>query len=403
MGIHEDNRDRKLMSAGEMSSKGAKIVAVGASVDLCGPLRAWCSQDNEPRDAYRWTKKTAATSDAFAEPSANIAYGSMGCSHWNQFLNAVNQARPTQIDSLKDQHGRINRTKIFDEDETFRKLAATGLTWNVIKCGFVSRFPMVPRLFSKALNAEHNIAIGETWDQQLSSICSSAALLSEDGDIPWERVKRQIASSQGSHLSDLPQHISFIKKYGGGVKLALIQDSLAYLNLRMPAGRKVSGYWIQKLTQIPITTELAVPLLVHAIFKMHVCCHELDCDDHLSRYVSEGELKSVAAKNQTFALEAEKTLGRLQTVMEVSQRACTLEYGDISVQIAQVVLGKNKEASIADTRLAQAVSASCPSPVLRNVHPVLCLHFVLSSRYVIISYSSHLCSDCYCHCHHPVL
>jgi hypothetical protein len=40
VGVNPDNRDQKLMSAGEMTSKGTKIVAVGASEDLCGPGRA---------------------------------------------------------------------------------------------------------------------------------------------------------------------------------------------------------------------------------------------------------------------------------------------------------------------------------------------------------------------------
>ena len=52
VGIHDDNRDKKLMSAGEMSQKFGKIVNVGASRDLCGPLRAWCVQDSKERAFY---------------------------------------------------------------------------------------------------------------------------------------------------------------------------------------------------------------------------------------------------------------------------------------------------------------------------------------------------------------
>ena len=116
VGIFPDNRDRKLMHAVEMASKGCKIVQVGASRDLCGPLRAWCVQDAEARESSNWTVKTAASSDAFAVPSASVAYGSVGCSHFNQFLCAVNQARPTNMESLKDKVGNINKNKIFNED-----------------------------------------------------------------------------------------------------------------------------------------------------------------------------------------------------------------------------------------------------------------------------------------------
>ena len=57
--INPDNRDHKLMHAAEMTSKGAKIVIIGASKDMSGPGRAWCVQDAA---AGEWTVKTAAGS-----------------------------------------------------------------------------------------------------------------------------------------------------------------------------------------------------------------------------------------------------------------------------------------------------------------------------------------------------
>ena len=365
VGINNDNRDNKLMSAGEMSTKGSKIVKVGASRDLCGPLRAWCVQDTESRTFYKWTVKTAGMSDNFAVPSDSIEYGSVGCSHWNQFLCAVNQRRPTNIESLKGKDGNIDKAKIFAEDETFASLAETGLDWYVIKRGFVERFPQVPRIFSKALNAEHNIAIGETWDQQMSSVCSTAQLLLKGDDIPWKQVQKQIAASQGPHIADLGTHVAFVRKYGGGLSLFHVTELLDYFNLKLPAGRKVSGQWIQSLANIPLTTDFAIPHLVHAVFKAHACCTEADCDSSLARYVSGPELKCLAAKNQALALQAEKVLSNLRNVFAQSAGAKTLEYGDVSVQIADVVLGKEKDKTIRD-------SSSCLCQELRRVRLSCC-------------------------------
>ena len=79
VGVHPENRDRKLMSAAEMTAKGGKIALVGASRDSCAPSRAWCVQDTNDRAWYQWTVKIAASSSEFAEPSPSIGYGSVGC------------------------------------------------------------------------------------------------------------------------------------------------------------------------------------------------------------------------------------------------------------------------------------------------------------------------------------
>ena len=344
VGINAANRDEKLMSAAEMSVKGSKIISVGASKDLCDFNRAWCTQDDpDTRESYHWTVKTAASSEFFGTPSMSIGFGSIGCSHWNQFLHAVNCERPTPIDECRSQRGVLYKHKIFTEDKTFQELATGGLTWSVIKSGFVKQYPLVPKLFSKALNTEHNIAIGETWDQQISSIVSVASTFGDQADIPWDKIKKQVAASQGPYIRDLPNHMSFIKKYGGGRPLSHIRDSLSYLHCRMPANRKVSGQFVTNLTAIPLSADFQIPRMVHALFMAHACCAEMDCDDNNARYISVSDTKSLNGAKRAKTLEAESTLARLKQVMEVSNRSSVMEYGDAAVKIAKSVLGKTKE------------------------------------------------------------
>ena len=365
--INPMNRDEKLMSAAEMSAKGAKIVNVGASRDLCDCNRAWATQDDPvKRESWNWTVKTAAISDHFGKPSMSIAYGSIGCSHWNQFLHAVNTESPTSVESLKDRRGFIDKAKIFGNDKVFQEIASTGLQWSVIKKGFLDRFPLVPKLFSKALNTEHNIAVGETWDQQISSICSIAG--SYEGDIAWSSLCKQITASQGAHIGDLGIHVQFVKKYGGGRTLSHIKSSLQYLNCRMPPHRKVSGQFIRNLTEVPLAADFQVPRLVQAAFRAHACCDEMHCDDHLARYITFPEVKSIGGKNREKALEAEQTLARLQQVLEASNRSAVIEYGDISVSILEAVIGKTDDSikdpldfrfPISDVRFPIIYTSSC--------------------------------------------
>ena len=74
----------------------------------------------------------------------------------------------------------------------------------------------------------------------------------------------------------------------------------------------------------------------------------MNCDDLLSRYVPETELKCLYGKNKDMALHAEQILGRLKKVMDESNRSSTLAFGELSIKIAEVVLGKEKDRSIAE-------------------------------------------------------
>ena len=153
----------------------------------------------------------------------------------------------------------------------------------------------------------------------------------------------------GAHVSDLPAHIAFVKKYGGAPSLSHIKETLSFFNLRLPAGRKVSGNWIQALTSIPITADFSCPRVVQAIFKLHACCDADECDALVSRAVDIAALKRVGTVLKDEAREADRVFGRSKKVCDESERSLTLQYGEASVRIAEVLVGKTKEATIKDS------------------------------------------------------
>ena len=74
----------------------------------------------------------------------------------------------------------------------------------------------------------------------------------------------------------------------------------------------------------------------------------MHCDDLLSRWVAESDSKLMSGKNKDMAVQAEEILGRLKKVMDESNRSSTLAYGELSIKIAEVVLGKVKDGSITE-------------------------------------------------------
>ena len=59
-------------------------------------------------------------------------------------------------------------------------------------------------------------------------------------------------------------------------------------------------------------------------------------------------LKRVGTVLKNEAREEDRVLGRLKKVCDESEKSLTLEYGEASVRIAEVLVGKTEEATIED-------------------------------------------------------
>jgi hypothetical protein len=274
VGISKFNRDGKAMNAGEMERKGEKICRVGFSPPLCSPDRAWLFMDdqNDRRD-FKWTKHVTSLSPKFAPATDSIIGGSVGCSHLNQFLTAVHNERPTDSAYMSNKKGVIDRDRLYKADANLATAASTGLIWSCVSHKFAAKYPKLPSIFQKALNTEHNIAMGESWDQQFVQI-SMLASEHKSSTIDWGAIQSKIGESQSDVTRDVHDHIAFCKRYGGGHQQLLVKESMDYIALKMPAGRKVSGQWIRLLSEVPISAAFAIPRVVHAAFKAHATCAE---------------------------------------------------------------------------------------------------------------------------------
>ena len=344
VGISEHNRDGKMMSASEKDCKGSKIVNVGASVSLCGPDRAWAAQEDPSTLAsFHWTKKHADASDRFGPASSSIMVGSLGCSHVNQFLHSINSEIVTDVESLwqiPNKHGTIDKTHILANDPVLADLAQNGMTWSVIDYRFLKAYPKLPSIWQKALNVEHHIAMGESWDQQISQIVSLA--VSAQGDVKWNVIANQVRSAQGPNVGDLNYHISFVRKYGGGSSMMHMKQTLQVLNAKMPAGRHVAGNWIKTLAEVPLSSDLQLPRFLHATLRTHACCSEADCDEKTARFIPGPDIKSLTGKHKSVALQAEGILKRLHEALECSNRTGTLEFVEFEAEVVKSVFAKSK-------------------------------------------------------------
>ena len=180
VGVHPSNRDGYGVSEEAVHSLGGDIVLLGFS--MSATASAVCIEDGDGKVA-EFTKKICNGSEKLAsvQPS-EIKYGSLSCSHTNQFLRAANAEVPSTNEVLQV-GSRINVAKITQNDSELKCALKEGLVWTVLKASVATLYPAFPTMLQAAKNAVGQIQQHETEVQLLMRI---QALASAQGvhDVP---------------------------------------------------------------------------------------------------------------------------------------------------------------------------------------------------------------------------
>ena len=143
-------------------------MAVGVSLNLCQSNKAVCFQVIGTVQ-YDRMMSTTGDSPCFGQVSQNCNYGSVGCSHWNAFLHAVRDRSSTYEKSLMvSDADTIDTDRLYQSDRNLKDLCEGGLTWIVVASTVADEYPQLPDCFQRALNIEHHVAEGESWEQQMN-------------------------------------------------------------------------------------------------------------------------------------------------------------------------------------------------------------------------------------------
>ena len=262
MGIHPKNRSGKKMIDKTMQKKGRTIHAVGFTFKLCGPSKAVAFEEH-PQSRYCETHTLQTTgSELFANyKSGNIRGGSVGCGHLNQWLAAVRDGAESPYEQLcESKSTRISKQRVTANNPDLADAVENGLTWTMIKWTIEMKYPELPTLIQRGLNVEHHIGEGESWDEQLLFTAKKAQELTighgSNKQPDWDRVQKAVAASEPPRLIDVPCHIKFLKKWGGGKGQRFTMDTVEYLENKMVEDRIVSGTFLEKLANTKLATFL---------------------------------------------------------------------------------------------------------------------------------------------------
>ena len=172
---------------------------------------------------------------------------------------------------------------------------------------------------------------GESWDEQLLEVAErveEALKTSDKQRVNDAHIERSVARSEPPRMEDIPAHVKFCRKWGGGQTQAFVRELVEYLRERMPPGRVVPGKVFITLATLPLSADEMVPRFVCACVKLLGTCNE----DHggVASVLKDSDLRTIASTKKDLVLTAEQVMNRARILARSShdddQQACIFMY-----------------------------------------------------------------------------
>ncbi len=177
---------------------------------------------------------------------------------------------------------------------------------------------------------------GESWDEQLRFTASKACEKLVNGEPDWEFVQRAVAASEPPRIIDIPEHIKFLQKWGGGKSQQFVFKTMEYLEIKMPSGRIVGGPFIERLADLKLAPSKLMPKTIHACL-MAQAVGEKDRDG-VACNVTEAHVKSLATSNLEKGMEVNKMLVNAEKLFGETH---PIALGDMAVEFVNFMFDIN--------------------------------------------------------------
>ena len=350
---HVSNRNATLMPSRKVFQKGAKILGVGFSLPKCGPTRAVAFQAN-PTDfaaVDRFVKHANADPHFASFSTEAIEACSVGCGHLNQMLACIHDEVevPAEFRADKDLMGSAVGEKKLDKNNICKRdgkdLAAVlekGLQWTHVPYSFEKQFPKLPALFAQALNVEHHIGEGESWDEQFNGIAKAIVEhynMSGNANKPpnYDKIVREVLRAKPPRAADVESHVSFCKKWGGGKSQTFSLDICRYIKMKSEA-KIVSNSLFTALANMNMHAEELCPHFIAAVVKCAAVRGK--GRNGVSIHITEGDVKGLLTHSY-MNLERANSLIKKACALQASLGDEVFELrGDMECDIVDFVMKK---------------------------------------------------------------
>ena len=361
---HKANRAGSLMDIRKIYSKGSKIMGVGFSLARCDHKRAVAFQvkPGDDRDVRAFVDMAKASPHLATFDSTAIEACSVGCGHLNQFLAAVvaECQVPDNFEGHTDLFGAQGGTKLDkhllckQQDTPFATTLDIGLKWTFIPYKFEEQFPQLPHFIQKALNSDHHIAEGETWDEQFRGLASAIVdhfKQKKKTAIDYPKIARAILASKPPRAADVPSQLDFCQKWGGGNSQSFVFDICDFVKISSGTSI-VAASTFEAIDRLKMPGDNLCPYFIAAVVKC--AASRGPARGGVSIHITEADIKGLL-KVLPQVQEANSYMERAATIVKEfgADRSKNIARGKMECDMVEYVLKKMPKANIDKLSLAQ--------------------------------------------------
>ena len=271
-----------------------------------------------------------------------IRYGSLSCSHTNQWLVAALAGVKCDFEDISV--GGKMSYELMSGQEGLKDALDKGMQWLVISAAAVAEHPTLPNFVQAAKNATGSAHSREDDFQLLKKIQAMAAnMINMKGAVAWQVIANTVVRlSQCSH-DDIAHLLLFAQKWGGGASTTFLDDLSNFHKAFVKPGRTVPASTWKALADLRVSADELCPFVVYAVVKAQAFCPSSNFDDKICKYVTVDDINSLAPTRKSEMLAAERVLSECRTLARTSRappEVCTKAIGKLDVFVAKLVLGK---------------------------------------------------------------
>lgn len=348
VGVHPDNRGGYGVSAPEVHRLGATITAAGWS--HAATAHAVCVEDTARRTAkFMETLVVSSPGLGKVDPS-EIRYGSLSCSHTNQFLVAALCKVETDQQSLAV-GGRMSADMLGSRDPIMKDAFTKGLLWLVIAHQAAVTYPSLCELVQAARNSSGAAHHRENSFQIMAKAASIASAMStaNKGVVAWDTILQIMMTRSHATEQEVKPILKYIQRYGGGDAGSFANELQEFHKMCVPANRIVSANTFQALADLKLAAKDMPPHFMAAVLKAQALCPEsyVDSVTKVCTFISKTDINSLSSGSRKIAmLQAEQVLMECRSMAKdhsVSRQTAVRCLGRLDVFMARMVLNKKHE------------------------------------------------------------
>ena len=348
VGVHPENRGGYGVSAPEVHRLGAKITAVGWSHDATS--HAVAVEDKDRRTAIFMQNLIMGSPGLGKVNPCEIRYGSLGCSHTNQFLVAALCQVETEEQSLAV-GGRMSADMLGSRDPRMKEAFSKGLLWLVIAHEATLMYPTLCDLVQSARNSSGAAHHRENSFQIMAKAASIASAMSiaNNGVVAWDTILQIVTTRSHASENEVKPILKYIQRYGGGDAGSFASELQEFHKMCVPATRVVSASTFQALADLKLAAKDMPPYFMAAVLKAQALCPEASVDPltKVCNFISKTDINSLSSgARKTAMLQAEGVLMECRNLAkdhQVSRQTAVRCLGRLDVFMARLVLNKKQE------------------------------------------------------------